>query len=249
MTSNLLHRGKTSLDAFLSFFYPEVCQVCGGRTARPHEGYVCAECRTGAAWIKAPFCEKCGMVFAGEITGAFTCSNCLGREFEFEYARAAVLAKGVALTVIHLYKYQQATWVEPWLAELLTTVAGPALQAEPWDMIVPVPLHRLKQSEREFNQAERLAWHLARATGIPLNTTLLKRVKATETQTRLKREARTANVQQAFAPGSGDLDLRGQRIVLVDDVLTTGATTDACARVLKAAGAESVIVWTLARAM
>jgi len=120
------------------------------------------------------------------------------------------------------------------------------LRQQHWDGIVPVPLYPAKQRERGFNQAERLARRLAVATDIPLNTRLLRRVVATRTQTLLSREERLANVRKAFAPCRG-LALNGERFVLVDDVLTTGATTGACARALCAAGAGEVCVWTVAR--
>jgi len=111
---------------------------------------------------------------------------------------------------------------------------------------VPIPLHATKEREREFNQAERLARRLSRATGIPVARGLVRRVVATRTQTRLSREERIANVRHAFAMGKGKR-LDGERIVLLDDVFTTGATSSACARVLRAAGAGEVCVWTVAR--
>ncbi len=109
-----------------------------------------------------------------------------------------------------------------------------------------MPLHPTKKREREFNQAERLARRLSAATGIPVHTGLLRRVLPTRTQTLLTREQRAANMRHAFAP-RGQPRLRGRRIVLLDDVFTTGATTSACARVLRRAGAAEVCVWTVAR--
>src|SRR5208283_694368 len=137
---------------------------------------------------------------------------------------------------------------EPFLADLLIASAAPALAAEAWDFIVPVPLYPVKKREREFNQAERLAARLGRAAKIPVNKGLLRRVKPTMTQTRLTREQRAANVREAFA-FCGGKKLNGEKIVLLDDVLTTGATTNACAQALRKAGAGDVCVWTAARAM
>jgi len=111
---------------------------------------------------------------------------------------------------------------------------------------VPVPLHPAKRREREFNQAERLAVRLGAATKIPVRARLLKRVVPTRTQTLLTRQERAANVRNAFALRAGR-QLDGERIVLLDDVFTTGATTSACAKVLRAAGAGEVCVWTVAR--
>jgi ComF family protein len=120
------------------------------------------------------------------------------------------------------------------------------MRAEKWDCIVPVPLHAAKQREREFNQAERLARRLSRAANIPVRTDLIQRVKPTETQTQLNRAERASNVMDAFAARAGTA-LKGQKIIMLDDVMTTGATTNACARILRKAGAADVCVWTVAR--
>jgi competence protein ComFC len=157
-----------------------------------------------------------------------------------------VVAKGMVREVIHRYKYQRALWFEPFLADLLVRQAAPQLTPSAWDLIVPVPLHTVKQREREFNQAERLALHLSRATLIPLQKRLIERVRPTRTQTKLGRTDRAGNVRGAFAAKTG-VRIEGQRVILVDDVFTTGATTDACAKVLLGMGAETVGVWTVAR--
>jgi ComF family protein len=120
------------------------------------------------------------------------------------------------------------------------------LRREKWDWIVPVPLHPAKEREREFNQAERLAVRLGAAIGIPVKTKLLRRIAATPTQTLLTRDRRAANMRNAFALRPGQKPA-GRRIVLVDDVFTTGATTSACARALRKAGAGDICVWTVAR--
>jgi ComF family protein len=169
-------------------------------------------------------------------------------ELHFRSARSAVVAGGLVLEVIHRYKYQRALWFERFLADLLARQAEPVLRQEKWDMIVPVPLHSAKKREREFNQAERLATRLNAVTRIPVNHRLLQRTEPTRTQTRLTRSQRAANVRNAFAMLNGQ-PLHGERIVLLDDVLTTGATTSACAKVLSAAGAGEVCVWTVARGL
>jgi competence protein ComFC len=234
------------LNAGLGFVYPEICQICGEARATPAECYLCADCRAAARYIEPPFCERCGLPFEGAISTAFECSNCRQTEWHFRSARSAVIARDQILEVIHQYKYRRAVWFEPFLADLLVQRAAPELRGERWDWIVPVPLHPARQREREFNQAERLARRLSAATGIPLNTRWLRRVIPTRTQTLLSRAERLANVRRAFAL-RGAPALQGERIVLVDDVFTTGATTSACARVLQDAGAGQVCVWTVAR--
>ncbi len=235
-------------EAGLSFFYPETCQLCAGARATAGEGYVCAGCWQRVRFITPPFCERCGLPFPGDLTTPFECANCREMELHFSSARSAVVAKDPVLEVIHRYKYQRALWFEPFLADLLVRQARPALAGGEWDFLVPVPLHPAKRREREFNQAERLARPLAAATGIPLNTQWVRRVEPTRTQTLLSRPERAANVRRAFALRPG-VRLPGARLVLVDDVFTTGATTSACAQVLLAAGAAQVCVWTVARGL
>ncbi len=244
-----LWRGvKCWLDAGLGFFYPEVCQQCGNERATPDEGYIGANCWNDVRFIRPPYCGRCGLPFEGDLTTPFECSNCREVELHFAYARSAVAARGLVLDIIHRYKYSRALWFEPFLADLLVREAVPVLRQGPWDMIVPVPLHPLKKAEREFNQAERLARRLAAAVPLPLVTRCVARVTPTRTQTLLSRAERAANVRHAFVvkhPGP----VQRKRIVLVDDVLTTGATTNACARALRQAGAAEVCVWTLARGL
>jgi len=237
---------KDWLNAGMGFFYPEACQLCGAARATPSEGFVCNNCRAQVRFIEPPFCERCGLPYEGEITTTFECANCRETELHFRSARSAVVARDKILDVIHRYKYHRALWFEPFLADLLICRAGPQLALEKWDFIVPVPLHATKQRQREFNQAVRLAHPLAAATRIPVNNHLIRRVVATRTQTLLSRPERVANVRNAFAMRPGQR-LNGERIVLLDDVFTTGATTSACAKTLQAAGAAEVCVWTVAR--
>jgi competence protein ComFC len=242
----LCDKAEAWLNAGLGLLYPEICQLCREARATPAEGYVCGDCRAKVRFIQEPFCQRCGRPYEGDITTQFECANCLEMEWHFQSARSAVVARDPVLEVIHRYKYQRALWFEPFLAELLIRAAVPVLDQQKPSMIVPVPLHPTKQREREFNQADRLARRLGLAMRIPVNKRLLRRVVPTRTQTQLSRQERLANVHNAFAMRGGRR-LNGERIVLVDDVLTTGATTSACARVLRAAGAGEVCVWTVAR--
>jgi ComF family protein len=239
---------KNWFNAGLAFFYPDNCQLCENERASAKDGFVGAKCWSQVRFIRPPFCERCGLPYPGDLTTAFECTNCREMELHFSSARSAVVAKSVVLEAIHRFKYQRALWFENFLSDLLVREAGPVLRGQKWDFIVPVPLHPLKEREREFNQAEILAGHLSRATAIPLNTKVLRRVKATMTQTRLAKQERAANMHEVFAVPAGS-NCQGARVVLVDDVFTTGATTNACAQSLRAAGAVEVCVWTVARGL
>ena len=234
------------LNAGLALVYPEVCQICGLARATPARGFVCGGCREQARFIEPPFCERCGKPFQGAIGQTFECGNCRDGEWHFRSARWAVLARNPVLEVIHRYKYKRALWFEPFLAGLLADRAQAELALEKWDWLAPIPLHPSKEREREFNQAERLARRLSVATGIPVASRLVRRVRPTLTQTQLTREQRRANMRQAFAMRPG-IRLHGERIVLLDNVFTTGATANACAEALRAGGAGDVCVWTVAR--
>jgi ComF family protein len=167
-------------------------------------------------------------------------------ELGFDWARAAAVASGVVLEAIHRYKYHRAMWFEPFLVGLLVDAVKHDLDLKYWDCLVPVPLHPSKEREREFNQSLRLARCLGRATGLPVENRWLDREHWTPTQTHLTRKQRADNVRGAFSlrKGSGRT---ARRVIVVDDVLTTGATASECARVLREGGAESIGVWTVAR--
>jgi predicted amidophosphoribosyltransferase len=162
------------VNAALGFFFPEACQICGNERGTAADGFVGPQCWSQVRFIKPPFCQRCGLPFDGAITTSFECSNCREMKLHFRSARSAVAAKGPVLDAIHRYKYERALWFEPFLAGLLIRQAEPELRREKWDRIVPVPLHPAKKREREFNQAERIAARLGRATGIPVDRRLLK---------------------------------------------------------------------------
>lgn len=235
------------VDGALSFIYPEVCQLCEAQRANSRSGFVCTECWGQVRFIVPPFCERCGLPFEGEIDGQFECTNCREMDLHFAAARSAVAARGPVLEAIHRYKYDGHLWFEEFLIELLLARAREWFASEKCDAIVPVPLYPVKERERGFNQAERLARRLGAAVKVSVEGKFLKRTLPTPSQTRLSRSQRAQNMRNAFRLRR-ERDLKGKHFVLLDDVFTTGATTSACARLLKRAGAERVTVWTVARA-
>ncbi len=240
-------RLKGYVNAGLAFLYPECCQLCHSTRATSAEGYVCADCKKTIKLLEPPFCNRCGRPYEGAITNRFECENCRDLNLGFSSARSAALAREPLLDIIHQYKYNRAFWFESLLAELLISRAAPEL-GNNWDFLVPIPLHPTREREREFNQAERLAACLSRATGIPVYRRLLRRTRQTRSQTLLSRDERLINMKNAFALRNGE-KLQGGKFVLIDDVFTTGATAGACAKVLRAADADEVCVWTVARGL
>ena len=241
MLSSIRMRGES-----LSVFYPDVCQVCREVPASIADGYVCEACRGRVRFIDSPMCQRCGLPYAGNISGDFTCGNCEGQHLYFERARASVFPSGLMRDVIHQFKYSSATWFEPFVAETFLQQALPDLTGGNWDAVVPTPLHPVKLRERGFNQAECLAVPLAERLRVPLMNDDLSRVKFTCPQATLSRADRFENMRGAFNVNLNS-SITGKRLVLVDDVMTTGATVNACAEALKRGGAIEVTVWTLSR--
>lgn len=237
---------RTGANAILAVFYPEVCCLCEKRKATPAEHFVCKQCAQQIEFVGTPICERCGRTIEGEASVAFECSNCRSMDLYYHSARSVLKARGPILKAIHLYKYSRAMWLEPFLTSPFVEGALPSLEGLGLSKVIPVPLFPAKARERGFNQAERLAKALSEALSIPLNCDAVKRPIPTPTQTSLGRDERQANVRGAFS--ARGKSLKGLSIVLVDDVFTTGATANECARALKKAGAAEVRVWTLGRA-
>lgn len=226
--------------------YPRNCQVCETPLEEAERGVLCGRCLGMVAWIEEPFCRRCARPFDGALPATIECGYCARLEFHFSGAVAACRAEGLVRDCIHHLKYHRQMYYLPHLAEWLATAARRWVNWANYDAIVPVPLHPVKEREREFNQAALLASELGRTFARPVLTRCVRRVKATGTQTRLDAAARRANLRGAFAVRQPEA-VAGRRLVLVDDVFTTGATLDACARVLVQAGAADVLALTLAR--
>jgi ComF family protein len=233
------------LPALGSLFYPPTCVVCSGNV----EGlaYLCANCRSRTPRIVAPFCAKCSEPFFGAITQTFSCANCEHRILHFDAAVAAYRSRGLVRKLVHDFKYGRQRHLRHPLADWLgETLNDPRLRGRRFDMIVPVPLHPARERERGFNQATLLAELLASKVALPL-CPVLERIRYTTTQTAHDRTERMENLHDAFRLRK-NRDVRELRVLLIDDVLTTGSTLSECARVLKAAGAISVYAATAARA-
>jgi competence protein ComFC len=233
------------LEAAASLLYPPVCTVCGGRT--PAGEYLCEQCESKAMRIVAPFCQQCSEPFEGAITNAFACANCAHRTIYFDAAVAAYRGRGIVRQIIHDFKYARQIHLRHLVARWLCTAFNDErLQERQFDIMVPVPLHPTRQRERGFNQAKLLAELLSERISLPCKL-VLERIRYTTTQTALDRAERMENLHNAFRLRK-NANVRGLRVLLIDDVLTTGSTLSECARVLKRAGANCVYAATAARA-
>lgn len=230
----------------LDLVYPRNCQLCTEPLEEADVGVVCPACLSKAKRIEPPFCQRCALPFTGKLDDPFECGYCLDLEFHFSRTVAAYRAEGVVRESILRFKYYRQMYFEEHLADWMIEAGRRWLDWTVVDVIVPVPLFPRKERHREFNQADRLARALGRAQNVPVWSRCLRRVKETGTQTKLDAAARRANVRDAFVTRESER-IAGKRFVLVDDVFTTGATLDACARILRRAGAHDVIALTVAR--
>src|SRR5437667_1814472 len=233
------------LEAAVSLLYPPVCTLCGGKTRACD--YLCERCEAKATPIVAPFCQQCSEPFEGAIATAFSCANCAHRTIYFDAAVSAYRGRGIVREIIHEFKYGRQIHVRRLVARWLhAALDDERLRGSRFDIIVPVPLHATRLRERGFNQASLLAALLSAQTSIS-SKPVLERIRYTTTQTALDRFERMENLHTAFRLRK-NADVRGLRVLLIDDVLTTGSTLSECARVLKRAGATSVHAATAARA-
>src|SRR6266508_3926100 len=233
------------LRAIASLLYPPVCTICGANV-RASE-YLCSHCESKTIRIVAPFCQTCSEPFEGALTGAFTCATCAHRTIHFDAAIAAYRSRGIVRQIIHDLKYGRQIYLRHLVARWLRAALDDArLRGCRLDLIVPVPLHPTRQRERGFNQASLLAELLSAQVSIQ-SRPALERIRYTITQTALDRAERMENLHNAFRLRK-NMDVRGLRVLLIDDVLTTGSTLSECARILKRAGAISVHAATAARA-
>jgi len=231
----------TLLDPFLSLLYPPRCLLC--RTLGEASG-LCRDCAAQIAPVPSPWCRRCGQ----SIGDAETCFHCHLRLPAFACARAMGQYDGVLRALIHRFKYRDRPQLAEPLGILLADFAriqSSSLHDLCFDALLPVPMHPVRQRLRGYNQSDRLARVVARELGLPLETQMLTRPRATRPQVGLTGDARRINLRAAFAVPHPEL-VSGKTLLIVDDVTTTGSTLDACAATLQAAGATAVYALALA---
>jgi ComF family protein len=237
-------------DAIVSVFFPAGCRICGTLLTRASRVPICDVCLASFEAPPETRCEICGQGLAwmtpmeGEPP---VCRACQQKTYAFARARSYGMYDGPLVQAILLLKWERieplGAWFAQRLAELVRREAG-FLAA---DVVVPVPLHRQRERERGYNQAGLISKPLARKLGLPHRAVLLMRTRPRPNKQVLSLEERWESVRGAFATRPGS-QVDNQRVLLVDDVMTTGATLDACARALLDSGAKCVIGITVARA-
>ena len=234
---------RGALGLVLDTALPPLCAAC--RQPVGSGAGLCAACWSKVSFIAPPYCERLGIPFAYDPGPGILSMEAIADPPAYGRARAAVRFDDVARDLVHALKYGDrldlANTMGRWMARAGRELLGDA------DALVPVPLHWRRLWARRFNQAAALAEAISRVSAVPV-CHAVRRVRATPQQVGLTRAERAANVQGAFRiPSGGDAAVRGRRLVLVDDVLTSGATIDTCARALLRAGATSVDVLVFAR--
>ena len=241
------HRGRSWrkwLRGLRDTWFPPVCAHCHGLVDPARRHHLCEPCARRLQRVAGPHCTICGYPFFGDTEADRVCEHCFALEPEFREGRTAVLLRGPARTLVLDIKYHGALHLFEEIG-LIACEAEGFLDYLRGATLVPVPLHSRKRRERGFTQSPLLAETFARAAGGgTVVDEPLRRVVDTPTQTRLDRKTRQENLKNAFAPVSGRRLDPARRLVLIDDVFTTGATLNACAHALRRAGAVTIDVAT-----
>ena len=239
---------KPLVRAFLDTFFPPLCHLCKAPLPEGGELHLCPPCLGSVPFIASPHCIRCGVPFGTDGGVDHLCGACTAAPPPYTAARAAMLFAGPVRDLIHRFKYDRKVHLRRPLGLLTMSRLDEFVAAQGADLVVPVPLHSRRLRERGYNQAILLGELLARHWRLPLSRRSLRRVRWTEPQITLSAAERSANVRNAFAVEEAGR-IEGKRLILVDDVYTTGSTVCECARVLHRAGAAAVIVVTAARAV
>lgn len=241
---------RQKLRAIADFFFPRICIGCGEVNAKGRFNFICPQCSTDIFYCRGGRCLICGeLLGASDMPNMRGCHKCNDMRIAYKEALCPVVFGGKVKDLIHALKYAKALHVAGDLAKI--ALLHPETKAFLRDAyIVPVPLHWRRRFSRGYNQAEEVAKALIK-TAPELNAKIthpLKRARPTSTQTRLSREERAENIKGAFEPTreAAELD-KSKRIVIFDDVMTTAATINECARILKRAGFKDIYAFAIAK--
>lgn len=237
---------QTALQWPARMLFPPVCAGCRRHVSLP--GVLCGDCWPKLRLLERPWCPVMGTPFTHEMGEGFLSAEAIADPPPFERARAAAAYSGVARQMVQALKYSDRTDLAPWMANWMARAGAELLEEA--DVIVPVPLHWRRFFRRKFNQSAELGRALAIRSELRFLPQAVQRVKMTRQQVGLERADREENVRAAFqVPQRAEIDIAGRRILVVDDVYTTGATVRAVAKALKRKGAGAVDVLTFARVL
>lgn len=243
----------------VNLVYPPVCLLCRASLPSPasmrmvhspagqdvHQRVVCDTCSGAMPRSGLPLCARCGIRLSGAFDAILVCAVCRRASPAFDVARAPWQYHGLAEEAIRQFKYHRRWRLGRWLADEMIATARASLPLGEISVVLPTPLHWLKRHLTGFDPVAQLATDVANALQKPCRLGALRRIRWTATQTRLHWNDRFRNVHQAFSTSRRWVE--GHSVLLVDDVLTSGATADACAQTLKTSGARAVFVLTAAR--
>jgi competence protein ComFC len=240
-------RIKQSMHRVLDLIYPRFCVLCKSKINSRSEYNICAVCAAGIKPIKVPFCLKCGSAL-DQLSQLRQngCSKCNNKKYYFDQVLSACKYTGLIKHCIHLFKYQRKRKTANLLGDILIRFLQDNFSKENIDLITAVPLHKHKLQERGFNQSQIIADKLSAHLKIKNSFNNLCRIKKTVSQVSLSAQQRKLNTKGAFSC-KYPAEFQNKRILIIDDIFTTGSTLNECARVLKQSGAKTVTCLTIAR--
>lgn len=227
--------------------YPKICPGCKNKIdPQSAADFICDSCQARIKLNLPPFCRKCGRHLEASSLNTGSCPNCLVRKFNFDRAFSPCIFEGITKELIHGFKYRGKEYLAGPLSKIMINfIKEYHIPLEHLDLIIPMPLHKTRLREREFNQAEALGVLIGAEFNKEIDSSLLMRRRLTKTQTELPLDKRFQNAQESFSI-TKNARLKDKNLLIIDDVLTTGATASAAALALKEAGANKILILTLA---
>jgi ComF family protein len=235
------------VSGLADILFPPRCITCEVSPEEGEQAPFCSECLAKVRFIRPPLCTCCGLQFTGTGGVNRLCGNCISKKPFFSTARALGIYDTILLETIHLFKYSGKILIGELMGTVMAEYRYDSLSIPEFSLIIPVPLHPKKLRDRGFNQSLVLGKQISKKFSIPLDFGVLKRRIDTKPQVNLGKSERVKNVKGAFMVKEKER-IEGEKVLLVDDVYTTGSTVNECARMLREAKASDVAVLTLARA-
>ncbi|WP_371218649.1 ComF family protein [Orientia tsutsugamushi] len=231
------------LIILLNYFFPRQCLTCEQLIQSALPAGLCSTCWNKINFITLPFCQKCGRVLPYDYGDDVICLKCCHTEPNYELARALLIFNEDSKFLIHAFKYYDKPLIAMMLAQLLYVRYQYNILSA--DYIIPVPIHRFKLLLRGYNQAQVLGKYLSDIAKLPIKSNILIKYKWTKSQTKLTKKERIKNISGSFRINNSEI-IKNKKIILLDDVVTTGTTVNLCTKLLKNAGAKSVFVLCIA---